>query len=61
MLKRKGAKVSAKGAEIDKSKTSNTTDSVIVVEFDFEFAGEMILVRGNGTLMTLIRLISTDA
>ena len=61
MLKRKGTKVSAKGAEVDKSKTSNTTDSVIVVEFDFEFAGEVIFVRGNGTLMTLIRLISTDA
>ena len=61
MLKRKGAKIFAKGAEIDKSKTSNTADSVIAVEFDFEFAGEVILIRGNGTLMTLIGLISTDA
>ena len=61
MLKRKGAKVSAKGAEVDKSKTSNTTDSVVAGEFDFGVAGDVRLVRGNGTLMTLIGLISTDA
>ncbi len=39
MLKRKGAKIFAKGAEIDKSNTSNSTDSVVAGEFDFGVAG----------------------